>query len=126
MKLQDCRMRGLQRVFMVGVLTVGLGVSAHAEVIDRILAIVGGDLIMLSDVNAARNLGLMTPESTGDPIREVLSRLIDRRLQLAEVDRYAPQEPTPEEIDREVQSIRPRFPSQAEFDWAVARSGLNT
>jgi len=93
-------------------------------VIDRLLAVVGGDLIMLSDVNAARDLGLVTPAPSADPVREVLSRLIDRQLQLSEVERYAPREPTPEEIDAEVQKVRARFPSQEALDAVLARSGM--
>ena len=70
-------------------------------------------LITLSDVNAAHDLGLVTPRDSGDRVRDVLSQLIDRELQLAEVDRYAPPEPSAAEVEREVQtcgrdSRRPR------------------
>ena len=41
---------------------------AIAETIDRVLAVVAGDLIALSDVNAA-GLGLVTPSGAADPIR---------------------------------------------------------
>src|SRR5437588_8159692 len=61
---------------------------ASAETIDRVLAVVAGQVIMLTDVIAARDLGLVTPEGA-DPIRGVLARLIDRELVLAEVERYA-------------------------------------
>src|SRR3954468_7456696 len=89
--------------------TVALCLPANrvnAEVIDRVLAVVSGSLITLSDVNAAHDLGLITPRPSADPIRDVLSQLIDRELQLAEVDRYAPPEPSAEEVDREVQVVR--------------------
>jgi hypothetical protein len=98
---------------------------AGAEVIDRVLAVVSGSLITLSDVNAAHDLGLITPKPSGDPIREVLSTLIDRELQLAEVDRYAPPEPSAEDVDREVQMVRSRFPSPEAFDAVLARSGID-
>jgi hypothetical protein len=55
----------------------------------------------------------------------VLSKLIDRELVLAEVDRYAPPEPTTEAVDREVEQVRRRFPSAAAFDSALARSGID-
>jgi hypothetical protein len=107
-------------------LTLGAGAgAAHAEVVDRVLAVVGGELIMLSDVNAARDLGLVMPGSVGDPIREVLSRLIDRELQVTEVERYAPREPTSEEVDAEVRIVRTRFASQEAFDAVLARSGID-
>ena len=64
------------RAVLAGTLVLGAGAgSARAEVIDRVLAVVGGELIMLSDVNAARDLGLVMPGPSEDPIREVLSRL---------------------------------------------------
>jgi len=132
MKLQNRGMAGTQdfgwqivRAIVVCALVIGVGAgAARAEVIDRLLAVVGGELIMLSDVNAARDLGLVTPGASADPVRDVLSRLIDRELQLGEVERYAPREPTPEEVDAEVQKVRARFPSQEAFDAVLARSGM--
>ena len=45
--------------------------------------------------------------------------------QLAEVDRYAPPEPTAADVDREVQVVRSRFPSAEAFDAVLARSGID-
>jgi hypothetical protein len=95
-----------------------------AEVIDRVLAVVSGSLITLSDVNASLELGLVPPEGD-DPIRGVLSRLIDRELQLAEVDRYAPPEPSSADVDRELQIVLSRFPSSETLDAILARSGID-
>jgi hypothetical protein len=102
----------------------GTGVL-HAETIDRLLAVVAGQLIMLSDVTAATDLGLESADGAADPVRAVLSKLIDRELVLAEVDRYSPPEPTAEAVDREVLRVRQRFPSQTAFDSALARSGID-
>jgi len=99
--------------------------TAHAETIDRVLAVAGGNLIMLTDVTAARDLQLQTADGAADPIRAILAKLIDRELVLAEVDRYAPPEPAPAEIDREVERVRARFGSQAEFDAALQQSGID-
>ena len=63
------------------------------EVLDRMLAVVAGDLIMLSDVTAAVEFGLVPRTSGPDVTRAVLTQLIDRSLMLAEVERYAPPEP---------------------------------
>src|SRR6266536_1283069 len=89
-------------VVLVAWLVAGV---VSAEVIDRVLAVVAGHLIMMSDVTAARELGLVPLEGTGDPVGSVLSKLIDRELMLAEVDRYAPPEPTAEAVDREVAAV---------------------
>ena len=50
---------------------------------------------------------------------------IDRELQLAEVDRYAPPEPSSADVDRELQIVLSRFPSREMFDAILARSGID-
>jgi hypothetical protein len=107
------------------VLVACAGVVARGEVIDRVLAVVGGQLITLSDVTAARDLRLVPPEQTADPVRAVLGKLIDRELVLAEVERYAPPEPTAEAVDVEVRRVRARFDSDEAFDAALTRSGMD-
>ena len=101
------------------------GVVTRAEVIDRVLAVVGGQLITLSDVTAARDLRLVPPEQAPDPIRAILSKLIDRELVLAEVERYAPPEPTADAVDVEVRRVRARFDSDEAFATALTRSGMD-
>jgi len=104
----------------------GVYIPVAAEMIDRVLAVAAGELIMLSDVTAARDLGLVAPDATSaDPVRAVLEKLIDRELVLAEVERYAPPDPTPEAIDHELQIVRARFPSRQAFEAALARSGID-
>jgi hypothetical protein len=95
--------------------------APRAETIDRVLAVVAGQLITLTDVTAARDLGLRSDEGVSDPVRAVLDTLIDRELVLAEVERYAPPEPTAAAVDREVQRVREGFPSQAAFEAALGR-----
>jgi len=102
--------------------------SVAAETIDRVLAVVAGQLIMLSDVNAARELGIVTstPGAPGaDQTGAVLARLIDRELMLVEVDRYAPPEPETADIDRDFAAVRGRFPSEKAFADVLARSGFD-
>ncbi len=126
LRIADCGLRirlriglriGIALIFATGVL--------RGETIERVLAVVAGQLITLSDVTAATDLGLQSPDGAADPVRAVLSRLIDRELVLAEVDRYAPAEPTAGAVDREVERVRQRFPSQAAFDAVLARSGID-
>jgi hypothetical protein len=82
-------------------------------------------LITLTDVTAALNLRLQTSDGAADPVRAVLTKLIDRELILTEVDRYAPPEPMAEAVDREVERVRARFPSQDALDAALAGSGID-
>jgi hypothetical protein len=118
--------RSFLRGALLAVLCLGtIAAAARAEILDRVLAVVAGRLIMQSDVTAARDLQLVPAGTGADPIREVLTRLVDRELVLVEVDRYAPPEPTAEAVDVEVQRVRARFAAQADFDAALARSGLD-
>jgi hypothetical protein len=95
------------------------------EVIDRVLAVVAGDLIMQSDVRAARELGLVTAVDAADPDRAVLLQLVDRALILDEVERYAPPEPSPDAIERAFRVVRARFTSDDAFFGALARVGFD-
>jgi hypothetical protein len=107
---------------IAAVLATGM---ARAETIDRVLAVVAGQVITLSDVTASRDLGLELADGAADPVRAILTKLIDRELILAEVDRYAPPEPTTAAVDREVLRVRARFQLSDAFDAALARSGID-
>jgi hypothetical protein len=109
----------------VALYLVVLAATPAAETIDRVLAVVAGQIITLSDVTAARDLGIVAPAPSADPIRAVLSALIDRELMLAEVDRYAPPEPSAEAIERDLAAVRARFASRADYDAVLARSGVD-
>jgi hypothetical protein len=116
-------MRPVLSSCLLAVLVVS-SVTAADEIIDRVLAVAAGNLIMLSDVRAALEFGLVSPGSAPDPVREVLSRLIDRALVLAEVDRYAPPEPSAVAVDHAVQAVRLRFSTPEAFAAALARVGM--
>lgn len=114
----------------VALAAVALGAQSapappQGDVIDRILAIVNGELIMLSDATAAHRFRLVeVPSEAADPIAAALDALIERQLQLTEVNRFVPPEPAPEAIDARMAEIRARFASDAEFAAALAESGM--
>ena len=105
--------RGASRVvrFLIANLVIGnlviaslgignLGIAVlHAQdvVVDRMLAVVNGDVITLSDARAARRLRLLPGVASMDD-ETLVGQLIERRLVLAEVARYAPAEPTAEQM----------------------------
>jgi hypothetical protein len=106
-------------VVMAGVM------RTSAEVIDRLMAVVTNQPILLSDVSAARLLNLVDidPGAT-DPTAAVLDRLIDRTLMLTEVDRYQPPEPATQAIDARVDEIQNRLGSPAAFDAVMTSTGM--
>ena len=113
------------RLVAIGVvLAIGM---ARAEIIDRILAVVDGALITQSDATGAIRLGLVRGPS--DPVDgrktgAVVDRLIERRLMLREVDRYAPPDPAQADVDRSVAEIRARAGSPAQFDAILLQTGI--
>jgi len=111
------------RTLVLALILVVLSEPASGEVVDRVLAIVEGRLIMLSDVVAARELGLLPAESVGET-GVVLAALIDRALILHEVDRYAAPDPGPDEVDRQLQLVWARFSSADEYEAVLKKTGL--
>jgi hypothetical protein len=104
-----------------GILT---SVSARAQIIDRILAVVNGALILQSDVMMAVRLGLAPAPAASDPVAAPLDALIERRLVLEEVDRYAPPDPTDADIDRRLAEVRGR--AGAGFDAILRETGISS
>lgn len=78
---------------LVVCLLVWSGVLPAQTTIDRILAVVNGDPITLSDVRAARILKLVPAEATDVA---VMDTLVERRLVLSEMRRFQAPEPTPD------------------------------
>ena len=99
--------------------------AVGAQVLDRVLAVVDGAPITLSDVNAAVRFGLVAVEAgQADGDRAALDAVIDRRLQLLEVNRYLPPEPTPAAIDARLADTRRRFATDAAFQAALNETGM--
>ena len=108
----------------IGIAIVVTIVAARAETIDRVLAVAGGQVIMLSDVTGALEFGLVSDDGAADRIGAALAKLISRGLMLVEVNRYAPPDPPDTAIDREIAAARARFPSGQAFEAALGRSGI--
>jgi hypothetical protein len=100
-------------------------VSVRAEIIDRVLAILPGQIITLSDVEAALELGLVEAPAGSERIAGGLSAVIDRVLMLNELRRVSPPEPSPAAIDARVARIRQRFATSAELSRVFESRGLD-
>ena len=115
------RLRGLIPLLAM----FGVAGPLRAEVIDRILAVVDTQIVTLSDARAALKFALVPEDVSADPIGAVLQRLIDRRLMLAEVDRYAPPEPTPAAVEAAIAVIERRFKDTLEMEIALNQSAMS-
>jgi hypothetical protein len=95
------------------------------ELIDRTLALVGGQPITLSDARGALALGLIDARlGSASSIPEAMELLIRRELILREVQRYAPGAPSPSSVDARLDQVRQRFPDAASMQRALAVNGL--
>ncbi len=99
--------------------------SVRGEVIDRVLAILPGQIITLSDVEAALDLGLVEVPADAERVAGGVSAVIDRVLMLNEVRRVTPAEPSPVAIDARVARIRQRFAGPADLSRVLAARGLD-
>jgi hypothetical protein len=79
-------------------------VSAQ-QLLDRVLARVDGVPITLTDVQAAIGLGIIQVGSA-DAIAEGTQQMLDRQLELTEVQRFPPPEPSPDAVAREAARLK--------------------
>jgi hypothetical protein len=117
-------MRAFGRLVVGLTILVSASWPVRAEIIDRVLAVVDTQIITLSDVRAALRFGLVPEDLTTDPTGAVLQRLIDRRLMLIEVDRYAPPEPSEAAVNASLAAVERRFKDALGLEIALNQSSL--
>ena len=91
--------------------------------LDSILAVAEGQVIMLSDVRAFVDLGLVEATGVADPTPLVLTTLIERQLILDEVARFVVDEPTSVQVDTLVKTVVERVGGAAVFARVLAGVG---
>jgi hypothetical protein len=119
-------MRKLSRLVAWVILVAAASVpAARAEIIDRMLAVVGGEIILLSDARAAAKFGLIDVRSIDDEdgLRAALNALVDRQLQLFEVNRYLPPEPPAAAVNARLEGTRALLGEDG-FRAALAETGM--
>ncbi len=116
--------RGLAAAVALAAVALGAG-RASAEVIDRVLAIVGGQVVTLSDASVALAVGTVDATGAADPIEAAMNALIERRLVLVEVDRYALPEPARAAVDAKLAELRAAMAARIPARETLARLGLD-
>lgn len=91
--------------------------------LDRVLAVVSGTVITLSDARAALELGLVDA-GAGDPVAAALKSLIDWQLVLDEAQRYEVIEHDAAGVEAALAALRRRFASDDDWSVALRRLGL--
>jgi peptidyl-prolyl cis-trans isomerase SurA len=104
--------------------------------VDRIVAIVAKKPILMSEVlervNMARARGMQIPRDSAGQMelaRDLLEQLVDEEVLVAVAGDYAitvNEAEVANVVDRSLQDIRSRFPSETEFREALVREGFGT
>jgi hypothetical protein len=84
---------------------IGVFPVAAQEILDRVLARVGNVPITLTDVRAARALGIVEAPAGAAGDSQALTRMIDRRLMLVELTRFPRPEPDAGLVDAELAAM---------------------
>jgi hypothetical protein len=99
--------------------------ASAAIVLDRVVAVVGAQVITLSDVRVAETFGLgavgLGPEANAD----LVTTLVNRQLALSEVERYAAPDADAAQVTRRLADIQRKFANGQAFASALARTGLS-
>jgi parvulin-like peptidyl-prolyl isomerase len=96
-----------------------------AEVLDRVIAVVSGTVITLSDARAALALGFVESKPGADPVETAMHWLVDRQVVLDEAARSGGAEGDQASVQHEMDAIRQRFASDGEYGAALTRLGLD-
>lgn len=112
-------------VFFAAVLLAG---AARAEVVDRIAAVVNGEIILLSEVEEVAGPALPPPGTDAARRQAILSRAVDELVAdklVTEVAKEQGLEPAPAEIDAAIENVKRenRIDDKA-LEAALAQQGL--
>lgn len=108
--------------------TQAAAVPAPATLVDRVVAVVDEDPILLSDLEQAIALGLVPAaagETPGALRRRVLDGLVERMLWQHEIARFGFEEAPLAEVDRQLEALRARYPSDGAWKAELGRLGLD-
>ncbi len=102
---------------------------AEAIVLDRVLAVVNGEIVSLSEVeseliffdqvNPAPEKGFSDSD-----IQAGIQKLIDHKLLLAEAKRFDVEDPTPKQIQEKLEEIQKRFSTPGGFEKALRQNAM--
>ena len=113
---------------MIRLMVIALVMAVQPELVDRTLALVGGQPITLSDARAAVAFGLVRADPPPDAaagLTALLALLVERELVLREVRRYAPPAPADAAVDAGYDELRRRFADTAAFNRALDVHGVS-
>jgi hypothetical protein len=120
----------ISRALASAALVATVANAARADIVDRVVAVVDGHLITMSDVRTVNALHLLDPSSPASPVETghdpIVEHLIDRILVLEEVERYAPAPPDDKAIDARLGAIGESNGSAATVEQRLHELGISS
>jgi parvulin-like peptidyl-prolyl isomerase len=118
-------MRGLAIRVLLFSLSLGIAVQMGAqEIVDRIVARVENDIILLSDIRALSRYQLFL-DGKSETDAQILERLIDQWIVRTEASVSRFPQPSDADIDRELERVQKSFASKEEFEARRKQIGLS-
>src|SRR5215472_7842888 len=114
----------IRGILLAAVLAIARGSLPAQEVVDRIVARVENDVILLSDVRAlGRYQQCLDGKSEDDA--QILERLIDQWIVRTEAEVSHSPRPSEADIDRSLTRVRDSFSSVREYQARMKQAGLS-
>ncbi len=114
----------IRGILLVAVLAASRGRAAAQEVVDRIVARVENEVILVSDIRAlSRYQQFLDGKSETDA--QILDRLIDQWIVRTEADASLFPRPSDADIDRAMSRLRNSFASEQEYEARRKQAGLS-
>jgi parvulin-like peptidyl-prolyl isomerase len=106
-----------------GLLLIAAVIAAGQEVIDRIVARVDNDIILMSEVRALAKYQTFV-DGKAEPDADILERLIDQYIVRNEAKAALFPQPSDEEVKRSLERLERSFSSPEEYEERKKQSGL--
>lgn len=121
----------MKRMLGVGLSLLLVSGVSSAEIVDRIAAVVNGEIILLSEVEAAAGPGLPPPDAVGADAKRrhvLLERAVDELVSdelVSDVAKEQGLEPAPAEIDGAIENVmRENRIDKKGLEGALAQQGM--
>ena len=116
-----CPSRRVVLALFVAVVIHALPAAAQEQLLDRVLARIGTEAITQTDVQALVEFGLIEAKSATEPA--AVRQAIERQLELREVSRFPPAEPTAAAVEQQLTAMKARV--GARLDAVMRANGLD-
>jgi hypothetical protein len=113
------RAAGIAGVAVLAVATLGAAHTPQPPLLDRVLAVVSGAVLTLSDARLVLDMGFVEVPRGRDPVAVALAWLIERELVLNESARYEAGDEDLVGVEAALTIVRRRFPTDAA--WVAAK-----